>query len=59
MVEVNCVPAISILSALNVTQIDLFSLDIENAEVPVLQWFPFDRVHVEVRSVDGSCVDYI
>ncbi|XP_069998346.1 uncharacterized protein [Penaeus vannamei] len=52
VVEVNCVPAISILSALNVTQIDLFSLDIENAEVPVLQWFPFDRVHVEVLVVE-------
>ncbi|XP_042884910.1 protein Star-like [Penaeus japonicus] len=52
VVEVNCVPAISILSALNVTQIDLFSLDIENAEVDVMQWFPFDRVHVEVLVVE-------
>ncbi|XP_047485923.1 uncharacterized protein LOC125037005 [Penaeus chinensis] len=52
VVEVNCVPAISILSALNVTQVDLFSLDIENAEVAVLQWFPFDRVHVEVLVVE-------
>ncbi|XP_042884920.1 uncharacterized protein LOC122261384 [Penaeus japonicus] len=52
VVEVNCVPAISILSALNVTQIDLFSLDIENAELDVMQWFPFDRVHVEVLVVE-------
>ncbi|XP_037793537.1 uncharacterized protein LOC119589018 [Penaeus monodon] len=52
VVEVNCVPATSVLSALNVTQIDLFSLDVENAEVAVLQWFPFDRVHVEVLVVE-------
>lgn len=48
VVRVQCVPAYSLLLALNITHIDLFSLDIENAEVPVIQSFPFDKIHVEV-----------
>ncbi|XP_071525980.1 protein Star-like [Panulirus ornatus] len=52
VVRVQCVPPYSLLLALNVTQVDLFSLDIENAEVPVLQAFPFDKIHVEVLVVE-------
>ncbi|XP_042208726.1 uncharacterized protein LOC121856996 [Homarus americanus] len=52
VVEVQCVPPYSLLLALNVTQVDLFSLDIENAEVPVLMAFPFNEIHVEVLVVE-------
>lgn len=37
-----CFPIFSLLSALGIKVVDYFSLDIEGAELAVLQTFPFD-----------------
>ena len=50
--RVLCVPLESILLALNVTHIDLFSLDVEGTEVGILKHFPFDRVTVDVWVIE-------
>lgn len=47
-----CIPAEILLQALNVTKVDFFSLDVENAEVEVLQNFPFDRITVDVWMIE-------
>ena len=48
--EVQTVPLFSILAAIDVSEIDYFVLDIQSLEEDVLHNFPFDRVHVKVRS---------
>jgi hypothetical protein len=47
-VRVQCFPFFSILSALNRTQIDYFSLDIEGDEFAVLKTIPWNRVDITV-----------
>lgn len=47
-VQVQCFPLFSILSALNRTQVDYFSLDIEGDELAVLKTIPWDRVDIKV-----------
>jgi len=54
---VECFPAFSILAALNVTTVDYFSLDVEGAELKVLQSIPFDRVNIKVFSCEHWIVD--
>lgn len=49
--EAQCVPIYSILKAINVTTIDYFSLDIEGAELGVLQTIPFDSVLIKVMHI--------
>jgi len=48
MVRVQCFPLFSLLSALNVTVVDYFSLDVEGHEYKVLQTIPFDRILIKV-----------
>jgi hypothetical protein len=50
-VRVQCFPFFSILSALDQTQIDYFSLDIEGDEFTVLKTIPWDRVDIKVKNV--------
>jgi FkbM family methyltransferase len=47
-VRVQCFPLFSLLSALNVTVVDYFSLDVEGHEYQVLQTIPFDKVLIKV-----------
>ncbi|EFX67629.1 hypothetical protein DAPPUDRAFT_301984 [Daphnia pulex] len=51
-VLVQCFPFFSILSALDRTQIDYFSLDIEGDEFTVLKTIPWDRVDIKTLSVE-------
>ena len=47
-VKVQCLPLYSILSALNRTTVDYFSLDIEGDELAVLKTIPWNHVHIQV-----------
>ncbi|OXA50069.1 protein Star [Folsomia candida] len=47
-----CFPIFSLLAALNVTEVDYFSLDVEGAEIDVLSYIPFHRVRIKVLSVE-------
>jgi len=46
---VDCFPVFSVLAALNVTTVDYVSLDVEGAELKVLENIPFDSVNIKVR----------
>lgn len=45
-----CYPLGSLLLALNVTQVDLFSLDVEFVEEEVIKNFDFEKFNVQVIS---------
>ena len=49
VVDVQCFPLISFLTALNVTTVDYFSLDVEGAEFDVLRTIPWEKVDIKVR----------
>lgn len=49
---VQCYPIYSILLALNRTEVDYFSLDVEGVELEVLQTIPFDKVNIKTLSVE-------
>lgn len=51
-VKVQCFPIYSILSALNRTTVDYFSLDIEGDELAVLKTIPWNHVHIQTLSVE-------
>jgi len=56
-VDVQCFPIYSYLVALNVSQVDYFSLDIEGDELDVLKTIPFDKVDIQTLSVEFAHVD--
>lgn len=47
--ESQCFPIYAILSALNLTTVDYFSLDIEGAELDVLKTIPWNKVLIKVK----------
>jgi hypothetical protein len=49
---VQCFPLFSLLAALNVTQVDYFSLDVEGSELSVLETIPFHKLRIKVISVE-------
>ncbi|CAC5412229.1 unnamed protein product [Mytilus coruscus] len=51
-VDVQCFPFYSIMKAINVTHIDFFSLDVEGAELQVLQTIPFGKLDIEMMTVE-------
>lgn len=51
-VDVQCFPLYSILRAIDVTHIDFFSLDVEGEELNVLHTVPFDKVDIEMMTVE-------
>ncbi|XP_050725013.1 protein Star-like [Eriocheir sinensis] len=55
-VKVISVPFFSIFLALNVTQIDFLSLDLEGAELQVLKTVPWEKVRVRVMCVECNKV---
>lgn len=48
MVTVQCFPFYSVLLAVNRTQIDFFSLDVEGHELQILQTIPWHKVDIKV-----------
>lgn len=55
-IPVKTVPIATILRALDVTQIDFFSLDIEGAELKVLATFPWDEVKIRLMCIEVNHV---
>lgn len=52
--SVQCLPLATLLLAINITHVDLVSLDVEGAEVGILKHFPWERVRVDVWVVEHS-----
>ncbi|KAK2141270.1 hypothetical protein LSH36_1131g00010 [Paralvinella palmiformis] len=53
---IQCLPLYSILSAIGVSHVDYFSLDVEGAEIDVLKTIPFDEVRIDVVSVEKRII---
>ena len=51
-INVQCFPLYSILMALNQTNVDYFSLDIEGDELQVLKTIPFNDINIKVMTVE-------
>lgn len=51
-IQVQCFPFYSILLALNIKHIDVFSLDVEGAEVSILDTVPLNKVDISVMNVE-------
>ena len=51
-VKVQCFPFYSILLALNRTDVDYLSLDIEGDELKVLKTIPFEKVEFKIMTVE-------
>ncbi|KAL3885808.1 hypothetical protein ACJMK2_025845 [Sinanodonta woodiana] len=54
VIEVPCFSLYSILIAVNQTNIDYFSLDVEGRELSVLQSIPFDKIFIDSFTVEYS-----
>ena len=54
-----CIPLLSIIKALGITIVDYFSLDIEGAELQLLQALDFDQVDIKVMSIEISSIGRI
>lgn len=52
--SVQCLPLATLLLALNITHVDLISLDVEGAEVGILRYFPWQRITVDVWLVEHA-----
>ncbi|CAG2229669.1 unnamed protein product [Mytilus edulis] len=52
IVDVQCFPLYSILKALSVTHVDFFSLDVEGNELQVLETIPFDKLYIDIMTVE-------
>ncbi|XP_052098880.1 uncharacterized protein LOC127733585 [Mytilus californianus] len=52
IVDVQCFPFYSIMKALNVTHVDFFSLDVEGNELEVLRTIPFDKIYIDMMTVE-------
>ena len=55
--NVQCFPLYSILLALGRTDIDMFSLDIEGAELDVLRTIPWTKVDINVVLVEHEHIE--
>ena len=49
---VQCLPLYTLIAALPVTTVNYLSLDIEGAELEVLETIPWDKVDIEVMTVE-------
>ena len=52
--DVQCLPLYSLVMALGNLTINYLSLDIEGAELPVLQTLPWDSLDIEVMTVETN-----
>ena len=48
---IQCFPLYSILLAINKTNVDYFSLDIEGAELKVMKTVPLQKVYIKVNQL--------
>ena len=60
--KVLCFPFYSILLAMGNPTVDYFSLDVEGAELPILKTIPWDKVDIQILSIevnhgDGNKID--
>ena len=51
-VKAQCFPLYSLLMAVGNPKVDLFSLDIEGAEMPVLKTIPWKKVNISVILIE-------
>ncbi|KZC08311.1 Protein Star [Dufourea novaeangliae] len=56
-VQVQCFPFIHYMTALNITTVNYFSLDVEGSELQILKTIPFDKISIETLSVEFSHVE--
>ena len=56
---IECFPFYSVVSALNLTVIDYFSLDIEGAELAILKTIPFNLILIRVFSIEFDLVNRV
>merc|ERR1739848_511323 len=54
IIEINCIPLTTILRALNRTQVDYVSLDVEGNELDILRTIPFDEFDIKIISAEFS-----
>ncbi|CAL4085648.1 unnamed protein product, partial [Meganyctiphanes norvegica] len=57
--RVQCIPLPSILSALKVSHLDLFSLDVEGAEMDILATLDFNKIEVDVLFLEWKRIPVI
>lgn len=50
--EITCLPLATVLQMFDLTHIDFFSLDVEGAELAVLQTLDFSKVHINVMVIE-------
>ena len=58
-IEMQCFPLYSVLMALGNPTVDLFSLDIEGAELQVLKTIPWDKVNIRVLLIEVNHIGEI
>ena len=58
-ITTQCFTLYSILLALGQTQVDYFSLDVEGPELEILQTVPFDKLKIDVISVEYRISDNV
>ncbi|KAK3595730.1 hypothetical protein CHS0354_025354 [Potamilus streckersoni] len=51
-IKVQCFPLYSLLLAMQVNQIDFFTLDVEGEELHVLETIPFDKIYIGMMTVE-------
>ena len=54
--RVQAYPLYSLILAMGVKKVDFLSLDVEGAEVAVLNTVPWDKVDIELIMVEVSCI---
>ena len=54
MSSAQCLPASSLLKALNVSHVDLFILDVESVEEKILDIFPYNEITVDIWVIEHS-----
>ncbi|XP_068207724.1 protein Star-like [Palaemon carinicauda] len=57
MLEVQCVPVYTVIKALGRTHIDFFSLDVERAEMGILDTIPWDKLSFSVLAIEHATKD--
>ena len=53
-----CFPLYTLLKAVGVDTIDYYSLDIEGQEMPVLKTIPWDKVKINVFTIEYRAIPY-
>ena len=49
VVDVRCLPLFTLLAALHFPTVDFFSLDVEGAELGIIETIPWDQVNIVLR----------